>query len=105
MIEGESNMKKVIEFKQVVGMKSEDKNLLLTKVKLGGLVFKEGFLHGVVTQDAIVAAGVTGLQQGLKYNGSLKRGVKGGLAAATVVGCIHGAESVIKNWNTIEKLK
>lgn len=97
-------MKKVIKFEKVVGMKSEDTNVLLTKAKVGALVFKEGFLHGVKTQDAIVAAGVTGLQQGLKYNGNLKRGVKGGLAAAVVVGCIHGADSVVKNWDTINDI-
>lgn len=43
-----------------------------------------------------------GLIQGLKYNGSLKRGIKAGLATMGVVVAANVVRNIALNWDTIK---
>jgi len=83
-----------------------------TYKKLAGVVTRTGKAFGMgfglvfTKPDALEVAAIAGLYQGLKYNGSLKRGIKAGVVVATVYGCINGIvnvagnkEYIMQDWN------
>jgi hypothetical protein len=45
-----------------------------------------------------------GLHQGLKYGGSLIKGVKAGLAVAGAVAAVNGVMNVAQQWDKIQEL-
>lgn len=49
----------------------------IEKVKFVASVFHHGGMHQLENEWTIGVAATVGLHQGLKYNGSIKRGVKG----------------------------
>ena len=62
-----------------------------------GKAFSTGFGLVFTSPEALGVSATIGIYQGLKYNGSLKRGVKAGVVVATVYGCINGVMSVAGN--------
>lgn len=79
----------------------EPKNTIPAKVGRGAKLFKDGFMGQVLREDTIgVAAGV-GIIQGLKYAGSMKRGVVAGAATLAVLGTVNGIRNVIVNKDKI----
>jgi hypothetical protein len=52
----------------------------------------------------IGAAASIGLMQGLKYNGSFKRGIKGGLVTLGVFMVANGVYNVVSFWDKIKEL-
>lgn len=74
-----------------------------TYKKLAGVVtrtgkaFSTGFGLVFTSPEALEVAAMVGVYQGLKYNGSLKRGVKAGVVVAAVYGCINGVMNVAGN--------
>lgn len=77
------------------------------KLKRRGLVAADVAISAAMKQMAdektvIWSAGI-GLIQGLKYNGSLKRGIKAGLTAHGVIGGVNAMWNVARNWDKISK--
>lgn len=77
------------------------KNELVRGLTAGALVFKHGFVEQVCDESAVSIGLATGFYQGLKYNGSFKRGLKAGVITIGAIGAANGAMNVIKNWDTI----
>lgn len=65
----------------------------------------EAFAGGVSSQaldeETVGLATMIGLYQGLKYNGSLERGVKAGVGSFAVMTSINGVVNVLRNADTI----
>lgn len=69
----------------------------LRKAKVIGELFGKGVAMQFESDSAMALAGVVGLYQGLKYRGSLARGVKASVAVVAVLGTVDGIRMVIKN--------
>jgi hypothetical protein len=76
------------------------------KIKRQATVIKEIALSSarVILEDEKVyaLAGTVGLMQGLKYNGSFKRGVKGGLATMGVMVGANVIRNMVSNLDVIK---
>lgn len=77
--------------------------LNVKRISLIGDVFTEGFKKQALHETTTELALTVGLVQGLKYNGSLKRGLTSGAVTIGVVSAITGLKSVVTNWDTIKK--
>ena len=82
-----------------------NKEETLVKAKLIGKSFKAGFMRSVTDKRTLEGAAAVGIVQGLKYNGSLKNGIKSGVAVAGVTGVLNGVLTVAENWDLIKKAK
>lgn len=60
-------------------------------------VFYGGFKAQLVDDSTYVVSLSVGVYQGLKYNGSLKRGITAGVTMVGVLGAVNGVQSVFKN--------
>lgn len=74
----------------------------LEKAKVIGTVFKGGVKKQIEQQWTWGAAVSVGLHQGLKYKGSIKSGVFGGLAVLMVVAGANGVYNVVSLWEDIK---
>ena len=100
-IGGEVKMAKVVKMK---GTKKEMKDKLkstMGKVGKGSKVFGEAFVKQVTDVSTITGSVSVGAYQGLKYNGSVERGVKAGLSYLGIIGALNGAANVVQNWKVI----
>ena len=59
-------------------------------------IFKRGFVQGLSQDEAPMIIGLVTLTQGLKYKGSLVRGLEGGVATILVFGTVGGIASLRK---------
>jgi hypothetical protein len=76
----------------------------LERVKFISVVFIGGAKEQLKQQWTIGAAAGIGLAQGFKYNGSIKRGVTGGIATLAVLAAANGFSEVMYNWDKIKAL-
>lgn len=76
----------------------------LQKLNFVAQVFKGGAKEQLKQQWVFGAAAAVGLSQGLKYNGSIKRGTVGGLATIVVIAAANGFSEVMNNWDKIKNL-
>jgi len=77
-----------------------------TKISKVGLIygtFKNAALNQLASEDTFMMGIGAGLYQGLKYNGSLTRGLKAGAVTMVVVSCASGVMNVLQFRNEIEK--
>lgn len=58
-------------------------------------VFKNGFVQQIISGGTFATSATVGIYQGLKYSGSLKRGITAGLATEAVFATINGVRNVI----------
>lgn len=88
---------KVIDINKIKGMKRKRKVLVIKEIVVGSTIhlLEDGRVHGL-------AIGI-GLQQGLKYNGNLKNGVKGALATYGAMIVANSVQNVIHNIDVIKK--
>lgn len=88
-------MKVVFEFgnkgKEDVGIKEEIENKV-TEIKQNDRVekFIKGAKRALVSKEAVYSIGLVTITQGLKYNGNVKNGVKGGLYAVATIAVTGG---------------
>ena len=71
------------------------------KAKAAGVIFAKGFMTQV--ESTIWLATAIGLYQGLKYGGSVVRGVKAGVVVLTALGTATGVSDLLANRETINR--
>lgn len=76
----------------------------IEKIKFGAAVFYYSAKSQMMKESTIGMAAMVGLGQGLKYNGNIKNGVKGGIATLLVLSGINGIMNVIENYDKIKNL-
>ena len=73
------------------------------KAKMIGYIFGRGVVLQSVESSSVGIATTVGLYQGLKYNGSLARGVKAAGATLAVLCTFNGVNMVIRNIDAIKQ--
>jgi len=76
----------------------------LEKIQFIATTFKDGVKSQLTQQWTWGAAISIGLYQGLKYKGSLRTGLAGGLATLGVFAGASGVYNIVANWDKIEKV-
>lgn len=76
----------------------------LQKIIFMAQVVKGGAKEQLKQQWVFGAAVAIGLSQGLKYNGSVKRGVNCGLATIITIAAANGFSELMNNWDKIKEL-
>lgn len=74
-----------------------------SKLELTYNVWKYATLSQLRHEDTFIMGVGVGLYQGLKYNGSLTRGVKSGVVTMLVVSAATGVMNVLQLQGNIEK--
>lgn len=93
------------ELKNVKKEKREKKiKKQLKKVKLIGKAFVVGVKGNAIEPTTLGFSTIIGLTQGLKYNGSIKRGVLSGLATLAAFSVVGGIATVGKYISEINKI-
>lgn len=100
---GEVKMTKVVELKEETKSKEDKLKSTMDKIGKGAKVFGEAFVKQVTNVDTIASGMGVGVYQGLKYNGSIERGVKAGLSYVGIMGALNGVTRVVQNWTEITK--
>lgn len=75
--------------------------VFLRKAKAASAIFVKGFVAQV--ESTIWIATAIGLYQGLKYGGSIARGVKTGVIVLTALGTATGVSDLLANRETINR--
>ena len=70
-----------------------------------GSVAIEAILRQLLEDETWALATATGVYQGLKYNGSIKRGLTTGAAMLGVLSGANAIKNVVQNWHWIKKVK
>ena len=78
---------------------------LQKKAKVAGKLFGDAFLVQMGSETTLTMGVAAGLHQGLKYNGSVKRGVKAAAATMGVMCAVNGVLNVYNNIDVIKKTK
>lgn len=103
-IGGEVKMaEKVIEMKGTEEKMEDKLKSTMDKIGKGAKVFGDAFIKQVVNVETLAASVGVGAYQGLKYNGSVERGVKAGLSYLGIMGTLNGVVNVVTNWDEITK--
>ena len=76
----------------------------LQKLNFMFQVVKGGAKEQLKQQWTFGAGVAVGLSQGLKYNGSIKRGVNSGLATIIVIAAANGFSELMNNWDKIKEM-
>lgn len=76
----------------------------LEKAKVIKTVFVGGAKKQLEQEYTWGLAGVIGLSQGLKYKGSIKSGLFGGLATIGTLATVCGLYNISSNWNKIKEV-
>jgi hypothetical protein len=58
--------------------------------------------HQLLNEDTILISAAMGLYQGLKYKGSFKNGIKGGLATLVTISAVNGVMALIEDYDKIK---
>jgi len=77
---------------------------IVEKAEFIGKMIMDAGKNQMKQEWVIELAACIGLAQGLKYNGSIKRGVVGAAATIGAIGLANGISNVIKHWDTIKSL-
>lgn len=77
---------------------------ILEKSNFIGTVFMDGVKAQLKQELTWTAAAVIGLSQGLKYKGSIKTGLVGGLAVVTVLAGANGIYNITSCWDKIKNV-
>jgi hypothetical protein len=77
---------------------------ILEKSKIIGAVFVAGEKHQMQQEWIWGTAAVVGLMQSLKYKGSIKTGIIGGLAVVIVLAGTTGISNIALHWNKIKEV-
>ena len=96
---------KIIEFKSINKEEKSKMESLNNKVIVTGALFINGFSRTFTGEENIQIAAAVGLYQGLKYNGSLKRGLKAGAVTMGAIATINGVLTVMGNLELIAETK
>ena len=75
---------------------------IMQKANFVGKVFIGGVKEQLSQEWTWGAAALVGLSQGLKYKGSIKLGIQGGLATLVVIAGANGAYNVVSYWDKIK---
>ena len=102
-IGGEVKMAKVVELNEETKSMEDKLKSTMDKIGKGAKVFGEAFVKQVTNVDTIASGMGVGVYQGLKYNGSVERGVKAGLSYVGIMGALNGVTRVVQNWTEITK--
>ena len=78
---------------------------LQKKAKVAGKIFGEAFLVQMGSETTLTMGVAAGVRQGLKYNGSVKRGVKAAAATMGVMCALNGVLNVYNNIDVIKETK
>lgn len=100
-IGGDVKMAKVVEMKGTEEKMEDKLKSAMKKTGKGLNIFGAAFAKQAFTTETLVTATGVGLVQGMKYNGSIERGIKSGLGYVATMGVINGAVNVVTNWRTI----
>lgn len=76
----------------------------LYKLKTVGGLFYYSAKKQLMQEDTILISAAVGLYQGLKYRGSFKNGIKGGLATLVTISAINGVLAVVEQKDKIKNL-
>ena len=96
---------KIIQFKSINKEEKSKMDKLQKQAKMTGQLFMMGFSNTFKGEENIQVAAAVGLYQGLKYNGSVKRGLKAAGATMGVIATINGTLAVMSNMDIISKVK
>lgn len=78
---------------------------LQKKAKVAGKLFGDAFLVQMGSESTLTMGVAAGVSQGLKYNGSVKRGVKAAAATMGVMCALNGVLNVYNNIDVIKETK
>lgn len=76
---------------------------ILEKSDFIGKVFMGGAKAQLKQEWTWAAATAIGLQQGLKYKGSIRTGLSGGIAVVTVLAAANGIYNIAAHWDQIKE--
>jgi len=79
--------------------------ILFEKMKATGIIFKNGFNAQFEHAHTYSVAGTCGIIQGLKYSGSLKKGVVTTVVVLGGLATLNGVREVIRNRTVIKETK
>lgn len=96
---------KIIQFKSINKEEKSKMESLQKKAKVAGEIFVEAFLIQMGSEETLTVGVAAGLHQGLKYNGSVKRGIKAASATMGVMCAVNGVMNVINNIDFIKATK
>ena len=96
---------KIIEFRSITKEEKSKMETLQNKAKITGQLFINGFSHTFTQDENLQVAVGVGLYQGLKYNGSFKRGLKAASTTMAVIATVNGVLTVMSNVELIQKVK
>ena len=96
---------KIIQFKSINKEEKSKMESLQKKAKVAGKIFGEAFLVQMGSEATLTVGVAAGLHQGLKYNGSVKRGVKAAAATMGVMCALNGVLNVYNNIDVIKETK
>ena len=74
------------------------------KLKLIYGTLKYASLSQLKNESTFALGVMVGLYQGLKYNGSMIRGIKSGVATMAVISLANGVMNVIENWDKLQNI-
>ncbi len=96
---------KIIQFKSINKEEKSKMESLQKKAKVAGKLFGDAFLVQMGSESTLTMGVAAGLHQGLKYNGSVKRGVKAAAATMGVMCALNGVLNVYNNIDVIKETK
>ena len=76
---------------------------ILEKSNFIGTVFMGGVKAQLKQEWTWAAAAAIGLTQGLKYKGSIRTGLSGGVAVVTVLAAANGIYNIAAHWDKIKE--
>lgn len=77
--------------------------ITLNRIQAIGVTFIGGAKSQLKQEWVYSMAVVVGLSQGLKYTGSLKRGIIGGAATLGAIAVANGVYNVVSYWDELKK--
>ena len=96
---------KIIQFKSINKEEKSKMETLQKKAKVAGKAFTSAFVSMATDENTISTATMVGLYQGLKYNGSLTRGVKAGVTTLVALSAVGGLANIHGSWKAIKETK
>lgn len=77
---------------------------ILEKAEFVGTIFVGGVKTQLKQEWVWGTAAILGLYQGLKYKGSIKDGIIGGVATLAVISAANGFYNIAAYWDRIKKV-
>lgn len=75
----------------------------IAKAKTAADLFGRGFKREMSSDWNIGLSTAAGLWSGLKYKGSVKQGLKSGLATYVTLNAVNGISNILNNWDKVKK--